>query len=228
MKLRLIIFIAASMTISLVSCSKKEISSDTNIIFLHHSTGSIIWNGRPPSFFKKVAGRISSGLGDKVGNKGHLPSLLKKYNKENGKDYLIKEQAFPKAAPYGWNNFPYDYYNIWVKNAGAKPFMDEPTLELLTKDYHVIIFKHCFPVCYIQEDQDSADINSDLKTSANYMLQYAALRDKLHEFPNTKFILFTGAAQVQNNISDEAAKRAYKFFGWVRDKWDIPNDNIYL
>ena len=49
--------------------------------------------------------------------------------------YFIEEKIFPKAEPYGWNNYPYDYYNIWVKNAGEQPFMEEPTLEILTKEY---------------------------------------------------------------------------------------------
>ena len=136
--------------------------------------------------------------------------------------------AFPKAAPYGWNNNPYDYYNIWVKNAGDKPYKEEPTLEILTKEYQVIIFKHCFPISNIQPEQDSADINSNLRTISNYKLQYSALRDKLYQFPNTKFILFTGAAQVKGCISEDEAKRAKEFFNWVIQEWDLPGDNIYL
>ena len=54
------------------------------------------------------------------------------------------------------------------------------------------------------------------------------MRDKLHEFPDVKFILFTGAAQVRSSISEEAAKRAKEFFGWVTDEWDLPDDNIHL
>jgi hypothetical protein len=106
--------------------------------------------------------------------------------------------------------------------------MKEPTLEILTKEYQVIIFKHCFPVSNIMPDQDTVDINSEIKTISNYKLQYSALRDKLYEFPDTKFILFTGAAQVRSNISEEEAKRANEFFKWVVDDWDLPDDNIFL
>lgn len=35
-------------------------------------------------------------------------------------------------------------------------FMEEHTLEMLTREYQVIIFKHCFPVNKIAEDQASA------------------------------------------------------------------------
>jgi hypothetical protein len=106
--------------------------------------------------------------------------------------------------------------------------MNEPTLEMLTKDYNVIIIKHCFAVSDILPDQDSADINSDLKTLSNYCLQYSVLKDKFHQFPNTKFILFTGASQVKSNTTEENGKRAREFFRWVTNEWDIPEDNIYL
>jgi hypothetical protein len=198
------------------------------IIFLHHSTGSVIWQGGEASLFTKAVRRISSRLADAIGHKAKLPLLFEKYNEENNKNYLIKEMIFPKASPYGWHNYPYDYYNIWVKNAGSVPYMEEPTLELLTKDYQVIIFKHCFPVSNIKADLDSTDINSDYKSLSNYKLQYLALREKLLEFSATKFILFTGAAQAKANISEDGARRAKEFFEWVCDEWDLPNDNIHL
>jgi hypothetical protein len=214
--------------IPLNSCKQKEMKSDMNIIFLHHSTGAVIWQGTKASIVKRAANKISPKLADALSPKARLRLLFEKYNKDYSKNYLIKEMIFPKESPYGWHNYPYDYYNIWVKNAGNKPFMEEPTLEMLTKQYQVIIFKHCFPVSNIKPDLDSADINSDYKSLSNYRLQYLALRNKLHEFPDTKFILFTGAAQVKSNISEDDANRAKEFFEWVRDEWDLPGDNIYL
>jgi hypothetical protein len=228
MKSRLVFFILLLMIMGIVSCIQKEKTSDMNIIFLHHSTGEVIWNGTSSSLITKVAGRVSSRLAEILSPKACLPLLFKEYNEKSNKNYIIKEMIFPKATPYGWNNFPYDYYNIWVKNAGEEPFMEEPTLEMLTKEYQVIIFKHCFPVCNIHADQDSADINSDMKTISNYKLQYSALREKLLEFPDTKFILFTGAAQIKSNITEDKAIRAREFFIWVTNEWDVPHDNIYI
>ena len=199
-----------------------------NIIYLHHSTGGVIWQGEKASIFTRAARKISTGLSEAIGGKAKLPSLFEKYNQENNKNYLIKEMIFPKASPYGWHNYPYDYYNIWVKNAGTEPYMEEPTLEMLTKQYQVIIFKHCFPVSNIQADKDTANINSDYKSLSNYMLQYNALRDKLHEFPGTKFIVWTGAALVKAAVSEDEAKRAKEFFTWLKDEWDLPGDNIHI
>ena len=223
-----IFFIIILFAIPLNSCKQKEKTSDMNILYLHHSTGGVIWQGEKPSIITRAARKVSTGLADALGGKAKLPAFFDKYNKENSKNYLIREMAFPKASPYGWHNYPYDYYDIWVKHAGDEPYMEEPTLEILTRQYQVILFKHCYPVSNIQADKDSADINSDYKSLANYKLQYTALRDKMHEFPDTKFIVWTGAAQVKSAVSEDQAIRAREFFNWVKDEWDLPGDNIHI
>lgn len=221
MNSKLAFLIVLIMMVPLSSC--KQNKEEVNIMFLHHSTGRVIWIGNTTSKIKTLTRKFSDRLA-----KGQLPILMSKYNREQKTNYRIAEQIFPKHAPYGWNNFPYDYYNIWVKNQGEEPFMEEPTLEMLTRDNQVIIFKHCFPVSNIEEDQETAQIDSDVKTISNYKLQYAALKEKLHEFPQTKFILFTGAALTESSVTEDEARRAQTFFQWVRDEWDLSGDNIYL
>lgn len=228
MKYSISIILVATMALLLISCERKDQPSDTNIVFLHHSTGSFIWYGKRASVFNRAIGLISKDLKRKWRKKGKVPKYFKEYNQANGTTYHIEEQIFPKREPYGWNNFPYDYYNIWVRNGGDEAYMEEPTLEILTKQYQVIIFKHCFPVSRINADRDSADINSEFKSISNYKLQYLALRDKLHEFPESKFILFTGAVHIEANLKRDQAERTSKFFDWVRDEWDISGDNIFL
>jgi hypothetical protein len=187
------------------------------IIFLHHSTGGVIWSAGVREWFDAC-------------------------NQKNGTRYDIVEQAFPKQSPYGWNNYPYDYWNIWVNHAGNAPYMEEPTLELLTKTYDVIVLKHCCPVSDIQEDTGAPDIASPEKRVENYKLQYNALKAAMRRFPKTKFIVWTGAAQVDRfTVLDkvaalmrgrsgirERAQRARTFFDWVKKDWDEPGDNIYV
>ena len=228
MKPRLLPAVLIVLVVSLNSCKEKEKTSDMNILYIHHSTGGVIWQGEKASLFTRAVRKVSPGLAETLGGQAKLPALFEKFNKDNGKNYLITETPFPKAAPYGWHNYPYDYYDIWVKYAGNEPYMEEPTLEIQTRQYQVISFKHCFPVSNIQADKDSADINSDYKSLANYKLQYGALRDKLHEFPSTKFIVWTGAALAKGAVSEEAAMRARQFFRWVKEEWDLPEDNIWL
>jgi len=144
----------------------------TKIIFLHHSTGKNIWDGGTKEWFKN-------------------------YNQTNKVNYSIVEQDFPKASPYGWNNYPFDYWNIWVKHASEEPYKEEPTLEMITKKYDIVIWKHCFPVGDIKEDTGEPDVNSDIKRVENYKLQYEALKEKMKKFNQTKFIVWTTPALVE-------------------------------
>ena len=186
------------------------------VIFLHHSVGKKIWLGRTNRYIHKLT------------QKNDIQPFFKKYNKKNKTRYSITELTFPKTAPYGWKNYPYDYYNIWVKNAGHAPFNDEPTLEILTREYDVIIFKHCYPVSNILADRGTPDIDSEEKRLENYKLQYNALKSKMHEFPGTKFIIWTPAVFNKNQITEDEAERTYKFYKWIIDEWDEKGDNIFV
>jgi len=182
---------------------EEPMGKDARIVFLHHSTGEVIWNGGVAGWFEK-------------------------YNSDNDTNYEIVERVFPKDSPYGWENYPYDYWNIWVRHAGDKPFEEEPTLEILTDEYDVIVFKHCFPVSDVEQDHGEADVSSPDKRTENYTLQYEALKEKMRQFAKSRFIVWTGAAQAANCTDPETAKRAKAFFDWVKGKWDEPGDNIFV
>ena len=178
-----------------------------NVLFLHHSTGNNIYKGGVKAWFDS-------------------------YDKDNKPEINFVETYFPKKKRYryfgyGWDNYPYDYYNLWVKHGDAASYKNEPTLKTLAPLWNVIIFKHCFPASAILED-GKPDIGSAVKTLANYKLQYGALKKKLHEYPGTKFILWTGAALTEKSTKPDRAKRAKEFFDWVKNVWDEPGDNIYL
>ena len=175
----------------------------SRILFLHHSTGHNVWKGGVAEWFET-------------------------YNGANGTNYQISQQEFPKDEPYGWKNYPHDYWNIWVKNAGPKPYMNEPTLEILTAKYDVIVFKHCFPVAAIKPDTGKGDVAGEEKRTENYKLQYEALKKRMKEFPKTRFILWTGAMLCKTDTDEAAARRAKDFFKWVKEVWDEKGDNIYL
>ncbi|MDP4222305.1 MAG: hypothetical protein Q8868_03235 [Bacteroidota bacterium] len=185
-------------------------------IFLHHSTGQNIWLGGVNKLVNKITGKNS------------VQEYFNSYNKTNGKDYSIKELFFPKASPYGWKNYPFDYYNIWVKNSGLAMYMEEPTLEILTGEYDIIIFKHCYPVSKIQPNTGNSDINSEDKSLDNYKLQYNALKDKMHSLPDNKFIIWTPAVHIKALISEDEAKRTAEFHDWMIGEWKERNDNIYI
>jgi hypothetical protein len=186
------------------------------VLFLHHSTGYNIWIGNTNKYIHKLT------------KKGDVQKVFLNYNKKNKSSYSISELFFPKNSPYGWNNYPYDYYNIWVKNAGENYYKTEPTLEILTKQYDVIIFKHCFPVSRILEDTGKPDIDSEEKRIENYKLQYNALKQKMHEFPKNKFIVWTPAVCTKNQMTEGEAQRTKLFYEWMIKEWDERGDNIFI
>jgi hypothetical protein len=178
------------------------LAADAKIIYLHHSTGGVVWGG---------------GVAD----------FVTSYNTANAKTYSITAQEFPKSSPYGWKNYPFDYWNIWVQNGGGQEYQTEPTLENLTVNYNVIVFKHCFPVSGIEAD-GTADVTSESKTVANYKLQYEALKTKMRAFPSNRFLVWTGAALRETETNPESAQRAKDFFDWVKATWDEKGDNIFV
>lgn len=208
-------FIIILFTFIISGCSSINPDMD-KAIFLHHSTGQNIWLGNTNRYLYKLT------------RKGDVQKYLDDHNRRNKTDYKITEQYFPKSSPYGWNNYPFDYYNIWVKNAGENPFMEEPTLEILTKEYNVIIFKHCFPVSRLAEDTGSPDIESAAKTVDNYKVQYNALKKKMREFPNNKFIVWTPAVNTKTTMTEEEAIRTRQFREWMLKEWDEKGDNIFI
>ncbi len=172
------------------------------VIFLHHSTGGVIWGGG-------------------------IPQALAAYNTGHATQYSITEQAYPNS-PYSWANYPYDYWNLWVAHTGASMDQGQANLDMLTADYDVIGFKHCFPVSAIEPDVGPASVSSETKSLQNYYLQYEALKARLRAFPNTRFIVWTGAALRAEDTTPEDAARARTFFDWVRTTWDEKGDNIFV
>lgn len=182
--------------------------ASTSVAFLHHSTGENVWNGGVAAWFDS-------------------------YNQRSQTRYAVVEMAYPHD-PYPWENYPYDYWNIWVQHAGPSAFQGQETLEMLTPRYQVIVFKHCFPVSGIAAGDGPADVSSSDKTLANYRAQYDALKPKLRSFANTRFVLWTGAALTRASMrgeyggNDDTARRSREFFSWVKATWDQPGDNIFL
>jgi hypothetical protein len=151
---------------------------------------------------------------------GGVPAAIASYNTGHGKNYNVSEASYPVAL----GNNPQDYWNSWVGPNTAK----EATLETLTQTYDVIVWKHCFPVSGIGPDTGNADVASGSQTMENYKLQYAALKTKMHQFPNKRFLVWTGAALTQNSTDEASATRARTFFTWVKNTWDEPGDNIFI
>ncbi len=161
-----------------------------DIMFLHHSTGEGVYY------------------------EGEVPAWISDYNARNGTNYRINERNYPDT-PYDWENYPYDYWNLWINGACDSTHPSIECLNTLTQSYDVIVFKHCFPGAAIEADSGNADVSSSTKTLENYKLQYRALRDVMDTYTDTLFIVWTLAPLHQLATNSAEAVRARQFVDWV-------------
>ena len=174
----------------------------TTVLYLHHSTGLAVWDGG-------------------------VPGLVERRNAVAGTDLQVVERAFPHR-PYPWDNNPYDYWNAWVNHSGDHRVQGQATLEDLVGAYDVIVWKSCYLAGDMVPDDGRPDVASPVRTLANYRLQYLALRDAMHRFPGTTFIVWTLPPKVATDTDPTAAELARQFATWVRQEWDQPGDNVFL
>jgi hypothetical protein len=211
----------------------KAMTGPVRIAYLHHSTGEIVWGG---GVHRRVYRLWDRHVPDAVKRlvpgswPGGVPDHIRRWNAEHGTDYRVSELTYPATTGgYPWANYPYDYWNLWVAHAGASRDRGELNLDDLVKDHDVIVFKHCFPVSRIVEDDGNPSVSSSVKTLANYKLQYEALKGRMRQFPDKRFVLWTGAALVRaGGTNPEQARRARQFANWVKGSWDEQGDNIFV
>ncbi len=179
-------------------------AASARIAYLHHSTGGNVWAGG-------------------------VAEAIQAWNAASGKQYAIEELTYPSTAGgYPWENYPYDYWNLWVNHRGGDRELGELNLDDLVARYDVVVWKHCFPVSGIGPDGAAPSVASPEKTIANYVLQYEALKARMRQFPDRRFVVWTGAALVEGATDPASAQRAQQFFAWVKGTWDEPGDNVYV
>lgn len=201
-----LIFIGILFILSVINVYAYTVDDYQNIIFLHHSTGGNVYN------------------------EGNVHNWFDTYNIEQGTSFNIIDRAYPNS-PYPWENYPYDYWNLWINDACNSADSDIECLNTLTQSYNVIIWKHCFPSSAILPDTGNPDITSSIKTSENYKLQYRALRDLMDSYPDTIFILWTLPPLHRLATNQYYAERATDFSTWQKTDFLTENGshpNIYV
>jgi hypothetical protein len=180
-----------------------QAATDDKIIFLHHSTGAGVWSG---------------GAG--------VSAWFSSYNSTHGTSYDISERSYPTNG-YPWENYPYDYWNLWINGACNSSVPAMACLPKLTSDYDVVIYKHCFPGAGVIADDGNPSVSSDVKTLANYKLQYRALRQLMDGYTDNKFIVWTLAPLHRNATDADQAARAGEFVNWVKTDYLTEDGNSH-
>ena len=187
-------FIVTSCTKSADTEADTMNTKDQKILFLHHSTGNNLFYN------------------------GNVAEYIQDYNTSHSTNYQITELAYPNT-PYPWDNYPYDYWNLWVNQSCNNDNPNIMCLDEMAINYDVIIWKHCYPGASIQSDNGNPDVSSSAKTLANYKLQYKALLNLMAQYPETKFIVWTLVPLHRNATNPAQAIRANEFVNWVKGSW---------
>lgn len=188
----------------------------SKIVFLHHSTGRAVLRGNTSTLWYRLSG------------KGDVHKYFREHNRLQGTRHRLHALDYPGEAGYGGFNYPYDYHNLWVKHAGEVSYKGQATLEQLTREYDVVVFKHCFPVGKLLENTGQASVDNPEKRLENYQVQYEALKQKMHDFPETVFVVWTPPAMVKEATTEAEALRLREFYDWLIREWDEEGDNIFL
>jgi hypothetical protein len=169
-------------------------SQKNKAIFLVHSTGTGLYS------------------------KGKVTDWVKTYNLANGTNFQITARTYPDT-PWPWENYPYDYWKLWVNNNCDNSNPNIECLSSIASNYGLVIFKHCYPGASVNPDTGIPSISSSRKSLENYKLQYRALRTLMDGMPDKKFMVWTLVPLHRLATTTEEAARAYEFVKWVKDQW---------
>lgn len=189
--------------ISLYIVSGVAFSQNNKALFLVHSTGNNLYT------------------------EGKVSDWVKNYNSTNGTNFQITTRDYPNT-PWPWENYPYDYWKLWVDNSCNNTNPDIECLASMANNYGLVIFKHCFPGSDIEPDTGTPDIKSDRKSLENYKLQYRALRNLMDGMPDKKFMVWTLVPLHRLATTPEKALRANEFVNWVKNKWLTEDGKTHL
>jgi hypothetical protein len=149
---------------------------------------------------------------------GKVADWVKTYNSANGTNFQITARTYPDT-PWPWENYPYDYWKLWVNNSCNNSNPNIECLSSIASNYGLVIFKHCYPGASINPDTGIPSISSSRKSLENYKLQYRALRTLMDGMPDKKFMVWTLVPLHRLATTTEEAARAYEFAKWVKDQW---------
>ncbi len=169
-------------------------SQKNKAIFLVHSTGNGIYS------------------------QGKVADWVKTYNFTNNTNFQVTARTYPDT-PWPWENYPYDYWKLWVDNSCNNSNPNIECLSSIANNYGLVIFKHCYPGASVNPDTGIPSISSSRKSLENYKLQYRALRTLMDGMSDKKFMVCTLVPLHRLATTTEEAARAYEFVKWVKDQW---------
>lgn len=173
-------------------CLSSNFTIAQNAIFLHHSVGGNVYT------------------------QGGVANWATSYNSSHSANFQIIEQSYPNF-PWEWNNYPWDYWKLWVAGGCNNADKGIACLENIAANYDLVIFKHCYPGADLKATALTTD--KSVKTNENYKYLYRLLLAKLDAMPQKKFMVWTLTPERSSSSDIEQGNNAYNFVEWVKKSW---------
>jgi hypothetical protein len=167
---------------------------------------------------------LHHSVGGNVYTEGQVTAWITNYNIAHGTNFQIDEHSYPDS-PWPWNNYPYDYWKLWVDGSCNNSDADIACLDQIAANYELVIFKHCFPGADLRDTELTTDLS--IKTNENYKYLYRQLLKKFDSMPNKKFLIWTLAPENSRSTDKEQGTNAYNFVQWVKYIWRTEDGKLH-
>ena len=173
-----------------------------NGIFFHHSTGNNIWG--------------PNGSNTSIPNEMSLYNIQKGYT---GNDVVTMDEDWFPSDDNEW----YTWHRIFDNsdpNNNIYPYFP---------NNKIIVIKSCFPSSKIVGQGSALDTlnNPSIKTIYNYKWHWRSILNKMKQYPETFFIIWTNAPLVPNSTNYIQAELAEHFCSWAKDTLSAGNDQLF-
>ena len=185
-----------------------EAAQKPSALFIHHSVGaSLIRDGR--------LRQILSEAGVDFWDHGY-----------NDPNVGLRDQTGAPAGNYGIpndNTTPYGYARMFTMD----PNGDNAWRRILD-GHDIILFKSCFPVSNIRQDDPEKDRqNPGRRSLSNYKRHYRTIREATDRHPDKRFVIITPPPLHPDATDPVAAQRARAFADWLSST-DFLEDRKHL
>ena len=182
-------------------------------IFLHHSTGGVIWTSATPD----------------------VPALINQYNVDNnltGANSVtlnIDEDFFPSIANGG--NF-YDTWHAVFVGESDNP-VEDALLQQYIEENRIVVIKACWggsAIGPVGDPSDTSVIDDDIGNNRTYyrtQWHWRRIIEVMEGHPNTFFVIWTGIPLKPIPTSPYDGTIAHQFFLWAKDTLATGLDAIY-
>jgi type IX secretion system substrate protein len=181
---------------AILLCASSDLMSQEKFrsgIFLHHSTGNCIWGN----------GQGTTSVPDEI----TAYNVLHNYTGEDA--CSLGETGWPLDP---WNNEWYRWHSIFDGTDATA------NISSYLQNNKIVMIKSCYPSSSLTGVGSEADLSSPtIKSLWNYKHHWMSFIEKMADYPDNFFVIWTNAPLVAAATNDNAANLSHQFSYWAKN-----------